>query len=445
MTTHMHGRQNVLTRGLDELEACLAAIAKSFDIAWLSDTDGEHPLQKLWRRKDVLATNQLIIFGDSLSVMRGINENFVRKHVQIIKSDVEPNNRKGSFFEIIGLRLLHKPPAQQIVPTRSNQPGYDGSLRLKNGLRLELSLKNYGTSTHELWVRDQCRALESAFVSSLKTSGRTGLELRAIAKGYPGTDDWVRLNRSLTDILSHTSKPGETARDGFWSVSVHPISSEFHPLSQKNLSHLVTMLVPQHQNEKQNLISKLDKAYANANKHAVGVGEQNVCRAVMVHIPPTADMSACKQWADQYFQDTPNGLVDLVVLYQPAVVANGHQSVIMHSIELAFTQAFRAWVSRAGGKMPPFAFDLPVGVGGPASRTILQSDTGLQLEATGFWYTYQSGVIWTAFTQENGQVNAMLSNPASGVVRHATVEFEAGGEIELHGVFPPDNDLLIFE
>jgi len=159
----------------------------------------------------------------------------------------------------------------------------------------------------------------------------------------------------------------------------------------------------------------------------------------MVHLPPTADMLACKQWADQYFRNIQNWLVDLAILYQPAVVTTGDQNVIMHSFELASTQGYRAWAKR-GGRL---IFDLPVGVGGPASRSVLQSDTGEQLDTAGRWYIYQSGVIWTAYEEGRTPTNVMLSNPAAGVVRHATVKLDRGAEMELRGVFPPDKHPII--
>src|SRR5208282_452229 len=121
------------------------------------------------------------------------------------------------------------------------------------------------------------------FKSGLEAHGRTGLELRAIAADYPGEEDWAQLKRSISHILSHAPTPGKHPSSGLWRVIVLPISSDFNPLSQRYLSYLVTLLIPQHPNEQQNLISKLDQAYANADRHAVRVGDPNVCRAVMVH------------------------------------------------------------------------------------------------------------------------------------------------------------------
>jgi hypothetical protein len=439
----MQGRQNVVERNVTELEACLDAIVRHFALEWLQEKEGNHPLQKLWNRTDALATNQLIIFGDSLLVMEIINEKFVRTHVDIIRSESSINNRKGSFFEIIGLRLLHIPPSQQVVPAVGQNPGYDGYVEF-NGLRLDLSLKNYGTSAHEAHATLKARAIEDEFVSFLRAKQLTGLELRAVAKGYPTDDDWDRLQKSLPELLSHERKSGDMAQDGFWGVFLRQISADFHPLSLQNLSYVVTLLIPQHVNEKQNLISKLSTAYANADKHAVGVGDPKVCRALMIHLPPMADITACKKWAGEYLSETPNGLVDLVIFYQPAVISGEGQNVIMHSLELVPTPNYSAWLRRGEGKMRPPGFYLPVGVGGPASQTILKNDAGGELHTTGVWYPYQSGEIWTLYESTNGVANLMLSNPAPGVLRHGTVRTD-GSEIELRGIFPPDNQLLIFQ
>jgi hypothetical protein len=98
-----------------------------------------------------------------------------------------------------------------------------------------------------------------------------------------------------------------------------PPLNGFEKRTAPSLSYQVTILVPHHSNERQNLITKLDEAYANAQRHAKH--DIDLCRGVLVHLPENASVKSCEAWARQYFLDRPEGLVDLVLLYQANVVA----------------------------------------------------------------------------------------------------------------------------
>ncbi|TXL70492.1 hypothetical protein FHP25_34265 [Vineibacter terrae] len=48
-----------------ELNGKLEAIATAFGLDWLEEA-GESPIQVFWKRKDALATNEFLNFGDAI-------------------------------------------------------------------------------------------------------------------------------------------------------------------------------------------------------------------------------------------------------------------------------------------------------------------------------------------------------------------------------------------
>jgi hypothetical protein len=317
--------------------------------------DGDHPLQKLWNRKDALATNQLVWFGDAVLRMRAVGSRWADAELKKVKADSSEQgiNRKGAAFEILGLGIFTE--RLRVVPRSSGNPGYDGTLHFPDGGRLDLSLKNYGASTHERGVQDQGRELEEKFCKVLQALSLNGLHLRVIAKRYPSDADWSRLRDNLHVIVETDPKVlGHAAQDAVWAVMLRPLG-EFDARTAPRLSYQVTVLIPLHANERQNLISKLDVAYANAQKH--GTQDEGLARGVLFHLPENASMANCVTWAKEYFVDRPEGLVDLVIFYQPSVVATEQGgSAIGHAFDCVPGPRFLGW-SRGGGGKPR----LPVG------------------------------------------------------------------------------------
>ena len=63
---HLAGRQNAIKEVPEaELNGYLNALAEAFGLDWL-EAGGSTPLQQLWARRDFLATNQLLLFGDAV-------------------------------------------------------------------------------------------------------------------------------------------------------------------------------------------------------------------------------------------------------------------------------------------------------------------------------------------------------------------------------------------
>ncbi|HEX4196311.1 MAG TPA: hypothetical protein VHZ26_02625 [Caulobacteraceae bacterium] len=135
---YLAGRQNVVGVPKEELNGKLAALAEVFDLDWLS-ANGSHPLQTLWKRVDVLATNELLNFGDAVERLRGESADWLRGQVDKVKTG-DAGESAGALFEILGLNLFSR-DACQVIPAPRAKPGFDGTLVLPDESRILVSIK----------------------------------------------------------------------------------------------------------------------------------------------------------------------------------------------------------------------------------------------------------------------------------------------------------------
>lgn len=94
-----------------------------------------------------VATAELLTLGDAIERLEPKDSNWVAKRVTTIKRR-RVNDRIGDVFEIVALGLFST-AGQVVDPAKEDQPGYDGTIRLKYEPRFYLSLKNHDVSRHE--------------------------------------------------------------------------------------------------------------------------------------------------------------------------------------------------------------------------------------------------------------------------------------------------------
>lgn len=445
MTAYLHGRSNPLALPPEEVESRLGAMVFAFGLDWLED-NGDHPLQSLWRRRDPLSTCQLVWFGDAISGMRQVDEKWTRRELSKIKKE-PANNRKGAAFELLGLHIFVQRKKHRVVPSIGNRPGYDGTIHFAGGGRMDISLKNYGASVHEKDVRTEGARLESAFIGELGRQRRNGLELRAIAKVHPSPADWRRLAAGLPAILA-AAPNGPAMSDDVWTAFVQPLA-EFESRTSPSLSHQITVLARMHPNERQNLISKLDEAYANAQAQASL--DPDLSRAVLIRLPENASVATCEKWANDYFVDRPDGMIDLIAFYQPAVVATPDgRGGIAHHMTYVLGPRYLSWSKPDGGPRRQLVGGFYVGsaVSEPAGL-VLQSAEGKAIAADDF-YVFQSGNLYVGFDESaDGTYDIVAGNPAPGLLKRPAI-FDRNGirgpDIDdvFAKSFPPTNELIIF-
>lgn len=429
--------EHLAALGNAEIERRLVALVRHFKEPWLS-AEGDHPVQKLWSRRDGLATIELVLLGDAVLFGEAMDATWLARQVKDIKTGPR-NNRRGAMFELLGANLIKGP---SISPTPKAFPGFDLRGRFEDGSQTLVSLKSYGESVHETQFAVEGRSVENAFLARLKSLSMNGICLRAVAGSYPSKADWKQLRDTIRQLI-----PGATLRRGvlhsvgIWAVALVDCPQEVQPIASGHLSAQVLFLAPFHQNESKNLLDKLDEAAVNARKHA-RANADNCAHLIVVRIPETMPLGTCAIWAKEYVASNAAGPVDAVLLYQPTVVDTDEgETRLDHGHFECCIPSFTHW------SIPTRRVTYSPLIGSASNgsqRRLLNAPAEVSVDNM---YVYQRGNFYTVFKPKSPDepLKGQVDNLASGIVRHAVMKMGDEDGMLLSGIFPPKKSLSIFD
>ncbi len=241
-TEYLAQRQNVVKGAPEELNAKLAALAVAFDEAWLAADDG-HSLQSLWARRDALATNELLNFGDAVQRLQAESPDWLAGQVDTIKTG-DAGQSAGAIFEIIALNLFSRNFCK-VEPAPRAKPGFDGTLILNDGSRILISVKNHGLSSPERAFQARSKALDDTFQAQLARHGLKGVEANVLAKQHLDDTAWMSLTSDIDACLAQ-AKSGQRggALNRPYAIVLKGMEDQYGPLSTGGLTSMCRVMSP---------------------------------------------------------------------------------------------------------------------------------------------------------------------------------------------------------
>ena len=435
----------------EKIESAFEAFVKSFSEDWLLKNN-YHPLRELWKRKDVFATSEIYSLGEAINELSTIDPNWLKKQIKLMAS-AEKNNYRGAFTEVLSIAFLNS-KNHPTIPTKANQPGYDALLSLPLSEKtIRISIKNYGQSKHEETFQKWASKTEDLVKKLLKKYKYYPVTVWIdCPTEYPSEDKWKMLHSNLDNIF----KTKKDATEPFsalctdvpeWIVIISPhIASqgEFHPDFN---SYTFVLSSVYHQNENENLLSKIQDACSNLSKHSA-VEDENVKNYLFIHLSPLASISKCKEWLDAYFAEYPDKPISAILLYQPSVGTNldTGASNINHYIFPYLRQ------ERMNGWLPSgfhFMLEIPIGIISAEplkySLNFTHPDGKKQMISVDDRYMYQRGNHYLRMQPDGkGGYAGNISQLVPGVFSHLIIEFpNQPQKAAIRGKFPPNDELLI--
>lgn len=291
---YLTGRQNVVGAPKEELSGKLAALAEVFDLDWLA-ADGSHPLQTLWKRVDVLATNELLNFGDAVERLRDESADWLRGQADKVKTG-DAGESAGAIFEILGLNLFSR-DACRVIPAPKAMPGFDGTLVLPDGSRILVSIKNHGLSSRERSFLRDAKALDDEVQVDLRAHSLNGIELNVIAQRHLDDATFKTLTRHVMSCIAEMREPNPgRVTDWPYTITVRSLEPQFGPLSGAELSSGCRVMSPPHANEQANFNDAIRKGCENLHKQTKSE-TSGICRMIMLRLSNAASIARCKEWA----------------------------------------------------------------------------------------------------------------------------------------------------
>lgn len=444
-------RQPILGIPEQEIDNSFKRFIDLINEEWLNKNN-YHPLRALWKRSDILSSNEIFSLGTAIDELSTIDSNWLRNQAKLMKS-AERNNYLGAFAEVFSIYLLNG-VNHNTVPAKANQPGYDALMSLTpSGQTIRLSIKNYGQSKHEETFVKWAAKTEELIVKLLKKYKYYPVTIWIDCPSqYPSEAKWKLLHSHLDNIF----KIKKNAEDPFsslctdvpeWIVIISPHIAADGQLHPKYNSYTFVLSSVYHPNENDNLLSKIQDACSNLSKHSANEDEF-VKNFLFIHLSPLASVTKCKEWLDAYFIEFPDKPISSVLFHQPSVVTNvktGSSNINHFFFPYVREERMNDWLPSDFR----FNFKVPIGTVSmePASYSLnfTHPDGKIEVITVDDRYMYQRGNHYIQMKPDGKDgFTANISQIAPGVFSNIVVEFpNQPGKAVITGKFPPNDELLI--
>jgi hypothetical protein len=297
--------------------------------------------------------------------------------------------------------------------------------------------------SHEKFFRKNSKELDEQFTGWLKQHERSGLELRIQCRDYLGATEWAALKRDLKDILNgqlnNTVSPHQVR--GAWRISLSNIGPQFQPLSTRRVSSLFFIAARAHRNEQNKFIEDLRKGCSNLVKHTK-TQPDTACPVLFVRLCANASFANCAAWARDYFANSPNERVGLILLYQGVVVTSDKSTSLAHYLLPILGPQFEVWAhppDKPARSLPNVAVLIGVQLQETAQKVLNVDGQHIPLDDL---YVYQRGDIYRFYRFDGNGLQVQLSNPAPQIRIHAEIGDDTGSGV-LEMVAPETGELRL--
>lgn len=419
MKNYLEQRQNVIEDiSGDEINGWLNKMVEYLggDIWFSKSHNAAHPIVKLWNRKDFMATNELVNFARAVDILEKKDKKWLKRTMEIVAGK-NLNNVKGAIFEILALSVFSDDQCK-VIPAAEGNPGIDGTIVFHSGVKLNLSIKNYGISNAEKNFQNFMGEVYEYFWKEAEKRKIFTVELVLEMKKYlDGDRDKSEIKKLVQEALNQFSKTfcvnihGDIA-----NISVRPIKG--YDFAREKCSNIFLASSPLHKNEYKNLRDKLDDACNNLVQHKPKENgtEHN---GIVIHLHEDADIDSCQEEMQNYLNDNQDLPISFIILYQPTITFNRSEQKysVFHAIKPVIS------IKRIAAK----SIDIPViefflgyaGIETPKRTLFVDNKEFVELRDV---YLYQKGEIFErARVMADGSIGGQLRSVAPGVRLNAVM------------------------
>lgn len=346
-----------------EKERHLQTVQSWLGEEWLQAA-GSHPVRDLWKRRDWLATTELLTLGHALDrITPKASEKLMSEAANDLRAE-DFGNRSGTVFEILAASMFDAPehPIEMAAPS---QKGYDFTVRIAPGKALRVSCKAMIPSRNELEFLRIAKAACNATVITL-LPGKNFAAMMTLAK----PDEPARFDAAI--IVPQVEQATRLAMSGppisgygvggGWLIQFKPLASLTEAnFWNKSPSYTYIAIAPFLGNEQQRFVSKIDDAIANVRKHCPA--ETNLStNIIMIRVPSSVSLQAARSFLADRLDDTASD-VSAVMLYRARVVttSDGDTTLVGHEFDWVENPHAKVSVMSLLGRPPQFNLVVPIG------------------------------------------------------------------------------------
>lgn len=291
-----------------DLKAAQDTLTYFFGSDWLNQDNG-HPMQLLWKRTDLLAKAERYCLGKSIETIKNKNPDWVKRKVKKIKSN-DMGTMYGAVFEILAAAMFEHGENHTVFFPPSDNPGFDLIVQFKDKTRMNVSCKNHRKSRYSKEFDDESEKFKEKFENLCKNLN-VNVQCTIYSNIYPSKyREWKILDTSISDILLHAIDNGISAKNQCfkaenWRVCIANFSDYEKSLSKINTSYNLTITVPFHKNELNNLRGHLNDGLDNLSQHGPIQDNDNI-NIILINLGDNYSLDFCEKIGNEYLKENKN-------------------------------------------------------------------------------------------------------------------------------------------
>lgn len=437
--SYLTGRQDpVPDVPRESKELHLGLVEEFLDARWIAK-GGLSPLKALWKRKDSLATTELLTFGTALELYKKkVSERSYKKAAEIIKSN-DHGNSAAMIFEILAASFFESGKQNVEIP-KSNNPGFDFSVVTESNSRIRFSVKALVDSKHVKEFREFadkiCDELPALFnghttlimvQKNFEAKGKYSVArtkqavAEAVARGTPGVP-YTTSNEWIIRLDELTPNPGER-------------------FSQSRASYTSLLMAPYHRNEQLRFHSKIQEACENLIQHCSDVSP--ICgNGIIIRVPESVSIADAKGWLSKFWEPK-HACISSVIIVRSSYTSSDDLSQSWVLYEFAYVDNPTATVrfsQLAPGKLN---ITVPIGAVSEVETKTTLNLYGNQIDLRGAYWRMAGRHTYEKSTNvSEGAVSFEFKRYPNIKTSCVFTGFPDGG-LEISPNHPPTDELLI--
>ncbi len=376
---------------IQAFENALLELVNSFSEPWLT-SNSDHPLQKLWGRKDILASIELAYLGCSIQKIKNISPDQLRQNIKLLKSD-DRGTMAGAIWEVILAAAYHNPPNQKSRLLGPRKPTYDIDVETLDGLKTRISVKNFGQSKRDRNFVAKFDLIEKFIINSVVSH----VQIVIFRKNdYPSPQEWDSLIRILLELIKSGTYFKHYLING-WDISITPLTDdqiktvtglETASLYEGKNSYTLFIAVPFYKNENKNIESNLKLACSDLIENG-SIESNDLQNSLFIHLPEYVSLEGYIDWCKDFFLKNPNAPISYITLLQPAYATDPEDE------DKSFLAINNEVIERPNNSKPINKLKIELPIGKTTNKITTSFNTGFEIPK--HHYSMQSGHIYADY------------------------------------------------
>ena len=407
---------------LDEFKSSLNAIENTLGKKWLENNKGNHPVKRLWSRKDYLASIELFVLGKAIERINTIeNQIWIKDFKRQIKSQKD-SNIQGAAYEAISYSM-YSPEKHSVALSEPNQPGYDFKVTF-DGLDVHVSCKKLQASDKEKQLKKLFLDLNDKLEKEFEARKITGVHVFLYSEVCVVSFDIETITNEIFEMIKASRPLGSSCGYNIILKSLSCDQTGFD-LSNNKISYQLNLACKFANDEQTRFENLFRNATKNIKKHSPKQS-LNHFNAIMIGLPSNVSIHTAKSWLENRFVGNASEIT-FVLLTRCIPATNIKNNTTINSVEVAivFNPIANAAVVEFGKNKNMFLLTTPVGVVScNESKNVVMSETGEQLDLSEF-YAFQKGRF--CYQHINGPIEFNF-NSIPGIEQEVLVDPERKGK-----------------